>query len=530
MTTNDLEEAKRICPKTGRIIDPGNHLGMKRSGISRWFLPVGGFLALIWFLIRVIPKPSRATYPCQKAAAPLAAAFVVWVSGLVGSLAAGRRLRRLLIQRRYQAALGFAVLILVIGGIAVVGLHSDTQSASIVGPVGVGVGINPGRVVWCHDPDATSWDGESGYWWEDEHTDQAVVDRMFHESLLALTGGSDARDSWERLFRYANTKLEGESAPYSAGEKVVVKLNLNTQDRHTCIHNTVDLSPQVVLAFVRSLVRDGGIPEEDVTMYDASRWVADKIYDRVKAEFPGVVFVDNQGGDGREKVVPDPRTPIYYDGIGIDTPDLLPTCVSEAKYMVNISIMKKHTLAGITAAAKNHFGSIFRTSDSQWSPSHLHDFVTTTTRPMGSANPLVSLMGHKELGGKTILYIVDGMYPGMQQSNENPSRFWMPPFNGDWTSSMFMSQDPVAIESVLCDFFAAERGVPANTRNYLVEAALANDPPSATRYDPERDGTPLQSLGVHETWNNQREKRYSGNDNPGTGIELIALRTGGGGK
>jgi hypothetical protein len=29
-----------------------------------------GLLALAWFLIRVLPKPSRATYPCQRAAFP----------------------------------------------------------------------------------------------------------------------------------------------------------------------------------------------------------------------------------------------------------------------------------------------------------------------------------------------------------------------------------------------------------------------------------------------------------------------------
>lgn len=45
---------------------------------------VGAF-ALIWFLIRVIPKPQRASYPCQRAAFPLASAFVIWIVGLFSS-------------------------------------------------------------------------------------------------------------------------------------------------------------------------------------------------------------------------------------------------------------------------------------------------------------------------------------------------------------------------------------------------------------------------------------------------------------
>jgi len=46
---------------------------------------VVGFVATAWFLIRVIPKPSRATYPCQQAAYPFASAFVIWLSGIFAS-------------------------------------------------------------------------------------------------------------------------------------------------------------------------------------------------------------------------------------------------------------------------------------------------------------------------------------------------------------------------------------------------------------------------------------------------------------
>lgn len=48
----------------------------------RWLFPIAGALSLLWFLIRVLPKPIRATYPCQRAAFPMAAAFVVWLLAL----------------------------------------------------------------------------------------------------------------------------------------------------------------------------------------------------------------------------------------------------------------------------------------------------------------------------------------------------------------------------------------------------------------------------------------------------------------
>jgi len=34
-------------------------------------------LATIWFLIRVIPKPSRAAYPCMQVVAPVMSGFAI---------------------------------------------------------------------------------------------------------------------------------------------------------------------------------------------------------------------------------------------------------------------------------------------------------------------------------------------------------------------------------------------------------------------------------------------------------------------
>ncbi len=94
-----------------------------------------------------------------------------------------------------------------------------------------------------------------------------------------------------------------------------------------------------------------------------------------------------------------------------------------------------------------------------------------------------------------------------------------------WASSLFMSQDPVAIDSVGLDFVRNEptadecRGMP---ENYLHEAALADKPPSGTVYDPNQDGKPVASLGVHEHWNNATDRQYSRNLGKREGIELVA--------
>jgi hypothetical protein len=139
-------------------------------------------------------------------------------------------------------------------------------------------------------------------------------------------------------------------------------------------------------------------------------------------------------------------------------------------------------------------------------------------------------MGHPQLGGKVMLCLVDGLYAGQNWSS-HPYKWNTAPFNGNWPSSLFASQDPVAIDSVCYDFLLNEwpnlvnqADMVGGAEDYLHEAALANDPPSGTFYDPAKTGTRLPSLGVHEHWNSPVTKQYSRNlDTNSQGIELVAL-------
>jgi hypothetical protein len=126
------------------------------------------------------------------------------------------------------------------------------------------------------------------------------------------------------------------------------------------------------------------------------------------------------------------------------------------------------------------------------------------------------------------LYLIDGLYAGKHAKESAPRKWNSSPFNGDWTSSLFASQDPVAIDSVGFDFLRTEwDDAPhrSGTSDYLVEAALANDPPSGTFYDPNHKGNVarLESLGVYEHWNNPKDKQYSRNLGTGLGIELVKV-------
>jgi uncharacterized protein (DUF362 family) len=407
-------------------------------------------------------------------------------------------------------------------------------------PIGQAKGVLPGRVVWVHDPNAAKWDGDTsrGGWFEDRFTDPAIAEQMLSKSLRLLTGTKTDAEAWAALFRHFNRTHGRGDAGYRPGEKVTIKLNLNcSTNRRADPKQGAYNTPQVTRALLRQLVKQAGVRQSDLVLYDASRFVNDSIFIPCHREFPRVRFEDQDGGQGRFKIEPDKNVAIHFGDP--NTPDsgktYLPACVTGATYLINAAVMKGHSLAAVTLCAKNHFGSVYREIAGPqapyhgWSPSNMHESITVASRPMGTYNAIVDLMGHKDLGGKTILYLIDGLYAAPHQS-VLPEKWQSPPFNGHWTASLFASQDPVALESVIVDFFAAEKTqklMVGAVDNYLHEAALAHQPPSGTRYDPEGDGTPLESLGVHEHWNSPEKRQYSRNLGTGQGIELVTGSSGG---
>jgi hypothetical protein len=57
--------------------------------------------------------------------------------------------------------------------------------------------------------------------------------------------------------------------------------------------------------------------------------------------------------------------------------------------------------------------------------------------------------------------------------------------------------------------------------DYLSQCASSDYWPAGLEYDPEGDGTPIESLGVFEHWNNATGRQYTRNLGTGEGIELV---------
>ncbi|MBN2425399.1 MAG: DUF362 domain-containing protein [Calditrichaceae bacterium] len=538
------------------------------------FFPFIGLASLIWFLVRVIPKPSRASYPCMQVAAPLASSFVVYIIGLLGSITAFRIMKVQFNKAKYVSGSLALVVFLSLSGWFFINSAFPAKAKMaddppVNQPIGEAQGVFPGRVVWSWNPDATNENcnpstfGDT--WYHSNNYNQIIVDGMLSEVLQALTGETTDSAAWRVVFEYHNSVVRDKGAVnYASGEKIFIKLNatsawdgnFNTydlSDKNNSYYAVSETSPAIVTAVLRHLTNVVGVAQADIYIGDPMKHIYKHNYDLWHAEFPNVHYLDNDdySGLGREQVTTSTTAKIYYsdngsvlrEGVwypynpGTDVPvhnDNLYAIFKEAEYMINLPMLKGHKRAGVTMFAKNHFGSHIRGD-----AAHLHNGLLApmemengVTRPgYGLYRIQVDLMSHSLLGKKNLIYIMDALWATDHELGK-PIKWSMAPFNEDYMSSIFASMDPVAIESVGYDFlrseFTEERGEGLyvqmdGTDDYLHQAADSSNWADGIIYDPDSTGELFASLGVHEHWNDAVNKKYTRNLETGDGIELIQL-------
>ncbi|HWV99269.1 MAG TPA: Ig-like domain-containing protein [Candidatus Acidoferrum sp.] len=512
-----------VCPKSGRIVG--------FASTSHWrflWIPWIGLAALLWILFRVVPKPSRANYPCQQAAIPLASGFLGYVLSFPAAVLAYHKGRQNLGRARYLVA-GLCFLTAAVAGLVHLGSSPDEAHGAFVTrnppntPLGTGHGIFPGRVAWIYDPAAVSWEG-AGNWHDDAYNNQIAIDGMVSQGVRCVGGQAMDTAAWDALFHSFNRRTGRGDVGYARGEKIAIKINENNVSSHAN-NNNINASPHMVLAVLRQLIKQAGVAGSEITVFDASRFITDNVFDKCHAEFPSVVFVDHEGGDGRVKAT------FVTNAIPGSVPSTnqkdLATCDMEAKYIINLALLKGHVAMGVTLCAKNFFGVTAIETDWHKNGSRHHGFDQKRDGTP-SYMAFADYLGHPDLGGKTLLYMIDSLYGSPRVETAPATKWKMAPFNNGRCASVFLSEDGVAIDSVGIDFLISEfPSMPdlPYCDNYLQEAAQANDPPSHTVYNPDGVHVITDSLGIAEHWNNPNDKQYSRNLSPGgAGIELIAIQ------
>ena len=284
-----------------------------------------GIISTIWFLIRVIPKPSRATYPCMRVAAPFMSGLVVYLLAVAGITFASRKSRQKYFSIRYASA-ALLIFAVVVTMAITPSNNTNTSSQNLPTktgpddgpnqPMGTAVGVNPGRVIWAWDPKATN-ENCNDYHFKPENTNQKVVGKMITESVKKLSGKTKSLESWDAIFRNFNMRRHQTDKGYTPGEKIFIKINMTSsrgrlrqadKDKGYYIPEppalkpgeaprqpnlgTVETTPAVVLEILRQLVNVCGINQSDISVGDPMNPLYGHNYDAWSAEFPNVVYID----------------------------------------------------------------------------------------------------------------------------------------------------------------------------------------------------------------------------------------------
>jgi len=305
---------------------------------------------------------------------------------------------------------------------------------------------NKPKVIRIYNPKATFWDYKTKPY--TNFINENIVNQMLKVGLCTFTETKSVKEAWQKLM-----------PTYKNGDKIAIKPNLNAL--HLGHEKNITATPTVINSVIHSLINDLGVPPSNIYVYDLCV-NAEKIKQFLK--YP-VNCIGKSTGSILDRIklglhiglnTSDPsacidmRHPIY-DTDGTQVYCYIPKVVTQADHLINIPILKAHQFVLITCAFKNHFGTVRFSNYNQY-PVILHG------EPLQPA--LVDIYKNKHINDKTRLIIVDGLFGAPLYGHKPFGRLPTPwhTFPGDKTpNSIFLATDPVAVESIIADYVAAEQ-------------------------------------------------------------------------
>jgi uncharacterized protein (DUF362 family) len=308
-------------------------------------------MSLAWFLIRVIPKPIRATYPCQRAALPLATAFIVWATGMGTSAYLYVRGKMTWRRRRYALAVTWFVLTGVVvlltwsvrnqTVMATVGnLRNELKGASVPQRtdrlVGDQLAVDPAAVVGA----AKSTEAQAA------DVTAAEISAMVNEAI-ALAGGLDevvADGDTVILKPNVISWRDDTSNPQQLAQEV----NGITTD-YRVIQAVVDAVRAINPSGAVFLMEGSGVGSTSTNFgilgYDQITGLDDLIY----LEQACGAWFDTSSVYLQGITLPEEQT--LYDGA--NGRYFLNKLYYEADVLISLPVLKNHFVTGVTGAVKN---------------------------------------------------------------------------------------------------------------------------------------------------------------------------------
>ena len=164
--------------------------------------------------------------------------------------------------------------------------------------------------------------------WDDKTLVPGAIRQMLDGAITELTGLNDAGEAWAALF-----------AP---DERVAIKVN--------SIDKSSGSTHIPLVMTVTECLQEVGIPAEQIVIFDRRTDELENAGYPINTDGPGVRCYGTDGSYTAGWTMM---------GLGVGLSDVLLSCHA----LINMPILKSHSLAGITFAMKNHYGTFDRPQD-----------------------------------------------------------------------------------------------------------------------------------------------------------------------
>jgi uncharacterized protein (DUF362 family) len=243
-----------------------------------------------------------------------------------------------------------------------------------------------------------------------------AVQDMMDESIKQLTGEASVAGAWRSI-------LPG----FEKGHIVAIKINANWMGGGSIV-----VSSEVVNAIVNGLT-SAGVPENDIIVYDKTRWQLEGSgYQHNAGELGVRCFGNDENGWGY-----DWDNPVEILGQEM----ALSSIVTRCDHLINVPVLKnlpdiwqgQFFAWGVTLSLKNHYGSVS-------SPSLLHDNFPEACATLNSQDAIKD---------KTRLVVMDSLFGHWRGALPAPPDF---AYNG-----LIVCKDPVAADHLGTEIINEER-------------------------------------------------------------------------
>ncbi len=294
-----------------------------------------------------------------------------------------------------------------------------------------------------------------------DHIDGDVVAEMLSKGLMELTGKKDVKSAWISL-------LVG----YRSGDRIAIKPNFNFVNHGQKYTIT---APQLIDAVVTQLVEEVGVEPSNIYIYDLCKLILhDTVRSRIKYPVSYIERFDTSTITGKIRLrlgygdaAADYTAPIRMRRRVVDADKnevvcYIPKVLTKAEHLINMPLLTNHLFISNSGALKNHFGTV-RFSNLQSYPVVLHG--------EGISSAIADINRNSHIALKTRLIIADALYGVYDRGEGHGKRPWKT--LGGFPSSILLSKDPVAIDSVMASMVIRERraqGLETGPYSYLEEA------------------------------------------------------------